>query len=119
MIKLKSLICEDDRSDIEILNSSIKKKYGEYLDQFHVFWDEQFNSIHLSDIYIKPQFLDRGIGTKIMKELTAYADLHRMKMILIPAAADLKPSSAQRLDKFYRQFGFVSDGEYYMDRKPQ
>ena len=49
-----------------------------------------------------------GVGTKILKEIEDFADLHDCTVVLSPSK-DLGASSVGRLKTFYGRFGFVSN----------
>lgn len=54
-----------------------------------------------------------GVGTEAMERLTAFADAHDKQMVLSVAGrdklADWGTTSKERLERFYRRFGFVSN----------
>ena len=106
---LKHLLLENIESEISNFNSGLSTKYQQYLEQLHFYYDANNNSIFLTDIYMKPQFKGRGFGTKIMKELTAFADQKNLAIVLIPATDSLKSSALRRLVAFYRRFGFIEN----------
>src|SRR3989304_6522669 len=65
-------------------------------------------NLHLSRIEIEKGRRGHGLGTQAMEELVALADRHGLLMTLSPAT-DFGGTSAERLKKFYRRFGFVSN----------
>lgn len=109
MIKLKSLLLESIGQEISSFESQLQAKYNEYIEQFHIYYDELNNSIFLSDIYIKEKYKDRGWGTKIMKELCQFADSKKLTIVLIPAPESIHPKAQSRLIRFYRKFGFIEN----------
>jgi GNAT superfamily N-acetyltransferase len=108
MIKLKTLL-ENFVGDIENLEISLFSKYNDYLDSFGFYYDPLNDSICLSEIYIKPQFKNKGIGTKIMNEICKFADIKKLPIYLIPDSDDLQDSSMIRLKNFYKKFGFANN----------
>lgn len=109
MIKLKSLLLENINLEVSTFEKQLQLKYGKYLDQFHFYYDISNNSIFLTDIYIKANYMGKGFGTKIMKDLTQFADSKKLPIVLIPVSDSLKPNSGERLVGFYRRFGFIEN----------
>lgn len=111
MIKLKELISESNifKSDIENFEKTIVSRYNKFLEQFHIYYDVDNNSIFLSDIYIHPKFKGQGWGSKIMRELCGFADLKKLPIVLIPATDNLHPKSLRKLVNFYKKFGFIEN----------
>lgn len=70
--------------------------------------------LHLSRIIVARPLRGQGIGTRAMNELVALADRHELLMTLSPAV-DFGGSSVERLKKFYRRFGFVSNKGRHKD----
>ena len=66
---------------------------------------ENPNNITLSRIVIKKELRNTGIGTKIMQDLINYADQHK-KIITLTPSSDFG-GSVNRLNQFYKGFGFV------------
>lgn len=109
MIKLKTILLEDTSSDILQFEKGLAMKYNEYLEQLHFYYDAPSNSIFLTDIYIKPQYKGKGMGTKIMKELIQFSNSLKLPIQLIPATDSLHTKSLRRLINFYRRFGFIEN----------
>jgi len=65
-------------------------------------------NLHLSRIEIEKRLRGRGLGTKAMEDLTHLADQYGMLLTLSPST-DFGASSKERLKRFYRRFGFVSN----------
>lgn len=61
--------------------------------------------LSLSQIVVPRDQRNSGIGTAVMRELTAFADRHRLTMTLTPDRS--YGGSIARLRVFYRRFGFV------------
>lgn len=65
-------------------------------------------NLHLSRIVIERGRRGQGLGTRAMEELTSIADRYGLLTTLSPST-DFGGSSVERLKKFYRRFGFVSN----------
>lgn len=65
-------------------------------------------NLHLSRIVVEKGSRGQGLGTKAMEDLTHLADQHGMLTTLSPST-DFGASSKERLKRFYRRFGFVSN----------
>jgi predicted GNAT family N-acyltransferase len=65
-------------------------------------------NLHLSRIVVEKGRRGQGIGTKAMEDLIHLADQYEMLTTLSPST-DFGASSKERLKKFYRRFGFVSN----------
>lgn len=63
-----------------MIEDRLKMKYGDYLDGLDIY--ENTSSLKLSRIVIKPEARSSGIGTKIMNDLTAYADANHQVIAL-------------------------------------
>lgn len=55
-----------------------------------------------------------GLGSQAMRDLTAFADKHKITMTLTPST-DFGASSVERLKRFYSQFGFVNNKGRHAD----
>jgi ribosomal protein S18 acetylase RimI-like enzyme len=64
--------------------------------------------LHLSRIEVEKSRRNQGYGSKAMEDLTHFADAHELVMTLSPAT-DFGATSKERLKRFYRRFGFVSN----------
>jgi GNAT superfamily N-acetyltransferase len=71
-------------------------------------------NLHLSRIEIEKGRRGQGLGTKAMEDLVAIADQHGLLMTLSPST-DFGASSKERLKRFYRRFGFVSNKGRHKD----
>lgn len=71
-------------------------------------------NLHLSRIEIEKTLRNRGRGTKAMEDLTHLADQYKMLLTLSPST-DFGASSKERLKRFYRRFGFVSNKGRHKD----
>lgn len=64
--------------------------------------------IRISTIIIPEDSRGEGIGTKVMKDLTEYADDNYAILVLTPST-DYGATSVSRLKSFYKKFGFVDN----------
>jgi GNAT superfamily N-acetyltransferase len=71
-------------------------------------------NLHLSRIEVEKGRRLQGLGTKAMEDLTEYADRYSLLMTLSPAT-DFGGTSVERLKRFYRRFGFVSNKGRHKD----
>lgn len=71
-------------------------------------------NLHLSRIEIQKNRRGRGLGTKAMEDLIHLADQYKMLTTLSPST-DFGASSKERLKRFYRRFGFVSNKGRHKD----
>jgi len=62
---------------------------------------------HIGRIAVLPQWRKQKVGTAIMEALLDYARTHEYKQINVDAQTYAMP--------FYRNFGFVEQGEAFMD----
>jgi GNAT superfamily N-acetyltransferase len=102
-------------SKISAFVSSIKSKYPQLL-QFLIYPKitlDDTKSIYLSDLYLKPEFQGKGIGTKIMKEIIDFADKNQLPITLVPAPESIK--DIKRLNRFYQKFGFSKRPDIFPD----
>jgi predicted GNAT family N-acyltransferase len=70
-------------------------------------WDNG-DHFELGKIEVPKKLRDSGIGTKAMERIIAKADREGKDIRLTPST-DFGASSVGRLEKFYRQFGFVKN----------
>jgi GNAT superfamily N-acetyltransferase len=70
--------------------------------------------IHLGRIVVPKGARGRGLGTRVMEDLTALADHYGLRITLSPAT-DFGGTSVDRLKRFYRRFGFVSNKGRHKD----
>lgn len=64
------------------------------------------DGIKLDRIIIPKDKRKQGIGSKVMDEIIQYADREQKPIYLTPSK-DFGASSIERLEKFYKKFGFV------------
>lgn len=92
------------KSNVERFRDSILNKYGDKLDDFHVYVGSQPDVIHLGSIRIKQDFRKQGIGSDILQRLTEFADDVGATIVLSP---EPQRGFKKKLDLLYRRFGFV------------
>lgn len=71
-------------------------------------------NLHLSRIEVTKNLRGQGLGTRAMEDLVGLADHYGMLMTLSPAT-DFGATSKERLKRFYRRFGFVSNKGRHKD----
>jgi hypothetical protein len=92
-----------------MIEDILKARYGEYLDGLDIY--ENKTSLILSRIVVKDEFRGTGIGSKIMEELTNYANKNNQIVALTPSG-DFG-GNKNRLIQFYKSFGFKHNkGQY-------
>lgn len=92
-----------------MIEDILLEKYGEYLVGLDIY--ENKTSLKLSRIIIKPEFRDKGVGSKIMEDLVKYADQNKQIIVLTPSS-DFG-GNKNRLVQFYKRFGFKHNkGQY-------
>lgn len=87
------------------LQGIIKTKYGNKIDKLHIFEDE--DSVEFNLIVIKKDQRNTGIATDVLNTVIDYADREGKIVKLTPA--DDYGSNLNRLKKFYKRFGFISN----------
>jgi GNAT superfamily N-acetyltransferase len=111
MIKLKSLLTENISSEVANFENGIKSRYPQ-LEEFGIYYDATIKALFFSDLYIKEEFKEQGIGSKIMMEVNQFADRLKVPIVLIPESED---DDQQRLIRFYKKFGFIVNTGKNMD----
>lgn len=81
----------------------LEDKYGIDLDLY-----DNGKFLELSRIIIPKDKRGEGIGSEIMKQINDYADSKGLKIYLTPSK-DFGASSVSRLEKFYKDHGFVKN----------
>lgn len=72
------------------------------------------HNLHIGRIEIEKSRRGQGLGTKAMEDLVQLADRFGLFMTLSPST-DFGGSSVERLKKFYRRFGFISNKGRHKD----
>jgi len=62
----------------------------------------------ISKIVIPKEKRGEGLGSKVMKTITNWADTNKQLLMLTPSK-DFGATSVSRLKDFYKQFGFVEN----------
>jgi GNAT superfamily N-acetyltransferase/phosphopantetheine adenylyltransferase len=81
----------------------LKQKYSEVLEKLFLF--EKGDYIELNLIKIRPEHKGKGWATKILDDLSEYAQENNKILTLTPS--DTFGASKSRLETFYKRFGFV------------
>lgn len=85
---------------LDDLVSYLEGKYG-----ITLYMDTDGDSLILSSIKVPNNERGIGIGSKVMEEISDYADKVEMNVYLTPSIG-LGATSVSRLKKFYKRFGF-------------
>ncbi len=88
-----------------MIQDYLREKYSQALDGLDIY--ENRGSLILSRIIIKPEFRNTGIGSKILTELTNYADKNKQIIALTPSS-DFG-GNKNKLTQFYKGFGFKAN----------
>lgn len=72
------------------------------------FFEDKNGDILLNAIEIKAGNRSNGVGTKVMNEITNYADRKGVRILLSPST-DFGATSVSRLKSFYKRFGFFEN----------
>ena len=100
MIKLATLILENDlKAEAEQLQRDLLSRYP--LKDLHLYIAAD-RSLYISSIRVKNP--GRGVGSKVMAEIKAFADKHNLTITLSPQADSRKK---EKLSKFYKNMGFI------------
>jgi hypothetical protein len=102
MKRFKEYITEDIKSDISKLTDKLKKQYDIKLSLYH---SPRTKSLSLNKIIVPEDKRNVGTGTKVMKEITKYADKNDLIISLTPST-DFGGSKTKLID-FYKKLGFV------------
>lgn len=81
----------------------LEDKYGIDLDLY-----DNGKFLELSRIIIPKEKRGEGIGSEIMNQINDYADKKGLKIYLTPSK-DFGATSISRLEKFYKDHGFVKN----------
>lgn len=82
----------------------IKAKYKDETD--YLFLHEKGDTISVDNIVVKKEYRNKGIGTKILKDVIAYADETEKTITLTPTS---EFGTKARLTKWYKAHGFVEN----------
>jgi len=91
--------------ELQAFADQVKDHYG--LEDFYLGKIDD-NTIYLMSIIVPREKQKQGIGSKVMSDLTRYADERGLTIRLSPATKDPHhgTTSHDRLVRFYKQFGF-------------
>jgi hypothetical protein len=94
---------------MNIIEKVLREKYEDYLVGLDIY--ETTTSLILSRIVLNKEARNFGIGTKIMQDLTNYADKNKQIIALTPSS-DFG-GNRNRLIQFYKRFGFKKNSGQY------
>jgi len=96
-----------DAPSIDDFRESLIEKYD--LKTLSMF--ESRGDLRLDVLITHKKDRNKGTGTKVMQEITDYADQNSLRILLSPAVQDdfQGTTSRSRLVKFYKRFGFVEN----------
>jgi len=94
--------------DLDDFTAMLRSKYKPQDLWLYRSGDPARNLIILDSIVISKDQRKQGIGSKIMQEITDYADMNELRIGLTPGSKDDHhgTTSHGRLVKFYKRFGF-------------
>lgn len=114
MIKLKNILCEGTiQNDLQAFEASLKVKYPE-IQEVGIYFESSNNSLFISDMYIKPEYRGKGVGSRVMADIINYADKVKLPLVLIPDPSE-DGMTRNQLIAFYKKFGFVVNTGKKMD----
>ena len=87
------------------LATELSEKYGVELELQE---NETDNSISVPKIVVPKDQRKKGVGTKVMEEVVAYADSTGKRLVLTPSTS-FGATSVKRLVDFYKSLGFVEN----------
>lgn len=96
-------------NDVRDWAMGVQEAAGPDVKEFTVYLHN--GELRLGTLHIDLGAQRAGLGTAIMKELTAFADAHNVRISLTPADRNSAwgTTSRARLVKFYKRFGFVEN----------
>jgi len=99
--------------DLQGFVARLKAKYG--LQDLWLYMISNRDIMKLDSIIVSKQDRKSGVGSKVMQEITDYADKHNLRIALSPAIRDDQhgTTSRGRLVKFYKRFGFKENKGRY------
>lgn len=83
---------------------NIEKKYADKTD--YLFLHESGDTVFVDNMVVKKEYRDRGVGTKILEDIIAYADGEGMVIALTPTS---EFGTKTKLTKWYKKHGFVEN----------
>ena len=90
-------------NEVSAFERRIMNEYSESVDRFYIYMESGY--IYLSDLYIRKDRRNGGIGSRILNELGAFADGVGMDVYCIPSSDDGE-NGDELLVKFYKKNGY-------------
>ena len=105
-MRFKQFLLEND-SDLKSFETELQKKYG----LTHLRLYKKGNDLTLDMIVVPKDKRKQGIGSKVLEDITHYADVNGLRTLLTTAVKDdyHGTTSGTRLKSFYKKFGFVEN----------
>lgn len=102
----KEFLLEND-SGLKSFETELQKKY----DLTHLRLYKKGNDLTLDMIVVPKDKRKQGIGSKVLEDITHYADMNGLRTLLTTAVKDTYhgTTSGTRLKEFYKKFGFVEN----------
>lgn len=99
--------------DLQGFAVRLKAKYN--LQDLWLYMISNRDIIKLDSIIVSKQDRKSGVGTKVMQDITDYADKHNLRIALTPGSKDDQhgTTSHGRLVRFYKRFGFKQNKGRY------
>lgn len=111
-MRFKQFLLEND-SGLKSFEEELQKKYG----LSHLRLYKKGNDLILDMIVVPKDKRKQGIGSKVLEDITHYADVNGLRTLLTTAVKDdyHGTTSGTRLKAFYKKFGFVENKGRYKD----
>lgn len=95
------------KESLETFQNELKEKYG----LTHLRLEMKGSDLLLDMIVVPKDKRKVGVGSKVLEEITHYADTNNLRLLLTTAVKDdyHGTTSSERLKKFYKKFGFVEN----------
>lgn len=105
-MRFKQFLLEND-SGLKSFEEELQKKYG----LTHLRLYKKGNDLILDMIVVPKDKRKQGIGSKVLEDITHYADVNSLRTLLTTAVKDdyHGTTSGTRLKAFYKKFGFVEN----------
>lgn len=99
--------------DLQGFAVRLKAKYN--LQDLWLYMISNRDIIKLDSIIVSKEDRKSGVGSKVMQDITDYADKHNLRIALTPNIKDpvIGTTSRSRLVKFYKRFGFKQNKGRY------
>lgn len=91
-------------SKIESLEKQLKNEYPQ-LEDLHIYLQSN-RSLFINSIKVKLEFRKQGIGKSVIRKIIDFAKKENIIIVLSPFA---EPRYKARLDKFYKDLGFINN----------